>query len=231
MSDQAVIKAEARTDVGKQAAKHLRQEGRLPAVVYGESQDPVKCVVDRKDLEDILQDRGRNAILTLDMANGGGAGQHMIIKEIQHHPLRREILHVDLHRISLTQKINVEVRIEGEGTPVGVRLGGGILEHMLHHLEVECLPTEIPDAIRYDVSEMEVGDSVHVSDLSVEGDVSIVTEGDRSVFVVAPPTVAQVDEEDGGEEEVLDEEEEMQEPEVIERGKREEEDSEDENPS
>ena len=223
MADNVVLKADRRTQVGKQAVKHLRLKGRLPAVVYGEKQDPIVCSVDRKELEVILHDQGRNALLLLDLPDGQ-AQDTTIIKEIQHHPLKGEMQHVDFHRISLTEKIIVEVAVEAEGNPVGVRTEGGILEHMLYEVEVECLPTDIPDKVVFDVTEMSIGDTIHVSDLVVEGNVEIVTESDRSVFVLVPPTVAQVAE-DEEEEEAL-EEEEMQEPEVIERGKRDEEEEE-----
>ena len=225
MADNVVLKADRRTQVGKQAVKHLRLKGRLPAVVYGEKQDPIVCSVDRKELEVILHDQGRNALVSLDLPDGQSQDT-MIIKEIQHHPLKGEMQHVDFHRISLTEKIIVEVAVEAEGNPVGVRTEGGILEHMLYEVEVECLPTDIPDKVVFDVTEMSIGDSIHVSDLVVEGNVEIVTESDRSVFVVVPPAVAQVAE-DEEEEEAL-EEEEMQEPEVIERGKRDEEEEEEE---
>ena len=225
MADNVVLKADRRTQVGKQAVKHLRLKGRLPAVVYGEKQDPIVCSVDRKELEVILHDQGRNALLSLDLPDGQ-AQDTTIIKEIQQHPLKGEMQHVDIHRISLTEKIIVEVAVEAEGNPVGVRTEGGILEHMLYELEVECLPTDIPDKVVFDVTEMSIGDTIHVSDLVVEGNVEIVTESDRSVFVLVPPTVAQVAE-DEEEEEAL-EEEEMQEPEVIERGKRDEEEEEEE---
>lgn len=223
MADNVVLKADRRTQVGKQAVKHLRLKGLLPAVVYGEKQDPIVCSVDRKELEVILHDQGRNALVSLDLPDGQSQDT-TIIKEIQHHPLKGEMQHVDFHRISLTEKIIVEVAVEAEGNPVGVRTEGGILEHMLYEVEVECLPTDIPDKVVFDVTEMSIGDTIHVSDLVVEGNVEIVTESDRSVFVVVPPTVAQVAE-DEEEEEAL-EEEEMQEPEVIERGKRDEEEEE-----
>ena len=225
MADNVVLKADRRTQVGKQAVKHLRLKGRLPAVVYGEKQDPIVCSVDRKELEVILHGQGRNALVSLDLPDGQ-AQDTTIIKEIQHHPLKGEMQHVDFHRISLTEKIIVEVAVEAEGNPVGVRTEGGILEHMLYEVEVECLPTDIPDKVVFDVTEMSIGDTIHVSDLVVEGNVEIVTESDRSVFVVVPPAVAQVAE-DEEEEEAL-EEEEMQEPEVIERGKRDEEEEEEE---
>jgi large subunit ribosomal protein L25 len=223
MADNAVLQAERRSTSGKEMAKRLRGQDKLPAVVYGESRDAVPCTVDRKELEDLIHDRGRNVILSLVVSEN--APENALIKEIQHHPLEGNILHVDFQRISLTAKIVVEVQIQAKGVPAGVRTDGGILEHMLHSVEVECLPTDIPQGIEVDVTPLNIGDTIHAADLVVPDGVALVTEGDRSVFVVVPPTVVKtVDEE--AEEEGLEEEEESQEPEVIERGKRDEDEDE-----
>ena len=115
--------------------------------------------------------------------------------------------------------------IHSDGTPIGVRNDGGVLEHMLHQVEVECLPTDIPESFSFDVTELEIGDTVHVSDLAAPEGATIVTEGDRSVFAVAPPTVRK-DEADEEAEEGAEMEEEATEPEVIERGKKEEDEDE-----
>ena len=130
---------------------------------------------------------------------------------------------MDFHRISLTEKIVVEVAVEAIGIPDGVRNDGGILEHMLHSVEVECLPAEIPDHVEVDVTALKIGDSVHVREITSEGGARITTDGDRSVFVVVPPSVKQDDQEEEMEDAMGIEEGEMQEPELIERGKREEE--------
>ena len=220
MSESAELRATERSEAGKGASRRLRGTGRIPAVVYGPEIQPVNCSVDQRDFASVVNEHGRNAIVTLSV---GGDGHSTIIKEVQHNPLSGQVLHVDFHRISLTERIVVEVPIHGEGVPVGVRNDGGVLEHLLHEIEVECLPTEIPGEILFDVSDLSIGDSVHVSDLRVSGEVVLVTEGDRSVFVLVPPTVRAADEE---EEEEIEEDEEMQEPEVIERGKREDEEAE-----
>ena len=223
---ETILKFEPREKAGTQRARRLRRSGQVPAVVYGDGGPPSTVSVDHKALWDLLHQRGRNVIVSLVPGDDGEKGaQTTIIKELQHHPIRGEILHVDFHRISLTEKIVVEVPVEAVGSAVGVREGGGVLERMLYRVEVECLPGEIPDRIEVDVASMNIGDALHVSDLVLGGDARIVTEGDRSVFVIVPPTVAKEPEEEA-EAEVLDEEEEMQEPEVIERGKKEEPDEE-----
>lgn len=220
MSDQVFLNVDVRTESGKKIARRLRYRGQLPAVVYGEGVASVACSVDQRTLINLLRSHGRNAIISL---SAGDTSQSTIIKDIQYHPVRDEILHVDFHRIDLTRKIVVEVPIHATGSAVGVRIGEGILEQMLHDLEVECLPTEIPDHIEIDVSDLDIGDSLHVSDIVVQGDdFSIVTDSDRTVFAVAAPTLV-IEEEEGEveDEELMDgEREEMQEPEVIERGSR-----------
>jgi len=227
MSDQVSLNVDVRTESGKKVARRLRFRGQLPAVVYGEDAAPVACSVDQRRLTDLLKAHGRNAIISL---SAGDTSQSTIIKDIQYHPVRDEILHVDFHRIDLTRKIVVEVPIHATGSAVGVRISEGILEQMLHDIEVECLPTEIPDHIEIDVSDLDIGDSLHVSDIVQDGDdFSIVTDADRTVFAVAAPTLVIEEEEEEVEDEVLvdaEGEEEVQEPEVIERGRRRDDDEE-----
>ncbi len=223
MADNVELQVERRSVSGKEMAKRLRRQEMLPAVVYGEAAAAVPCTVDRKRLEDLLHEHGRNVILSL--VGAADQPENTLIKEMQHHPLHGDILHVDFQRISLSQQIIVEVPLTSVGIAVGVRTEGGILEHMLHSIEVECLPTDIPQKIEVDVTELGIGDTVHVSDLTTPDGVRMVTDGDRSVFVVVPPTVTPTEEEE--EEEGLEVEEEgegdeLQEPEVIERGKRDE---------
>ena len=221
MSDQVSLNVDVRTESGKKFAKRLRYRGQLPAIVYGEDAASVACSVDYRALSDLLKAHGRNAIISL---SAGDASQSTIIKDIQYHPVHDEMLHVDFHRIDLARKIVVEVPIHATGSAVGVRIGEGILEQMLHELEVECLPTDIPDHIEIDVSDLDIGDSLHVSDIVLEGDdLSIVTDIDRTVFAVAAPALV-IEEEGVEDEEGMvaegEEGEEMQEPELIERGRR-----------
>ena len=228
MSDQVSLNVDVRTASGKKAAKDLRYRGQLPAVVYGEGAASVACSVDYRTLSDLLKAHGRNAIISL---SADDASQSTIIKDIQYHPVRGEMLHVDFHRIDLTRKIVVEVPIHATGSAVGVRIGEGILEQMLHELEVECLPTDIPDHIEIDVSDLDIGDSLHVSDIVLEDDdLSIVTETDRAVVAVAAPALVIEEEEEVEDEEGMvaegEEGEEMQEPELIERGRRRDDDEE-----
>lgn len=219
MAETTTLEAEDRSDSGKGASRRMRRSGRLPVVVYGPEIDSAKCSVDLKAFEQLMHEHGRNAIITLNVSGGTNGSHSTIIKEIQLNPISGQLLHVDFHRISLSQRIVVSIPVTSEGTALGVRNDGGVLEQLLHEIEVECLPTEIPDALTVDVDELLIGDNLHVSDLSAPEGVEIVTDASRSVVMVVPPTVRQTDEEEAEEgEEILDEE--SQEPELIERGKR-----------
>jgi large subunit ribosomal protein L25 len=166
-------------------------------------------------LEAALHKHGRNAIINLET---GDQTQSTIVKELQQDFLRGNMIHVDFHCIDLTQKIVVEVMVESAGIPNGVRNEGGILEQMLHHIELECLPTEIPERVVVDVSALGIGDSLHVSDITLENpEHTIITDAERTVFALAAPTV--VRDTDGEESESA-----ITEPEVIERGKKDDED-------
>jgi large subunit ribosomal protein L25 len=218
MSDTAVLEAQPRTDAGKQISKQLRREGAFPAVVYGSEIDSVKCAVNLRAFRALVSEFGRNAIVSLKV--GGGEDYSTIMKDVQHHPVSGEVLHVDFHRISMTEKIVVDVLVHATGIPSGVRNDGGILEQLLHQVEVECLPTDIPETMQYDVTVLEIGDTIHVSDLITPEGTEIVTDGERSVFALIPPSVRKDEDEDEDGEEPT---EESQEPEVIERGKKEDE--------
>ena len=217
MSDSALLEAKPRTDAGKGVSRRLRREGSIPAVVYGSDIDSVKCSVDRKTFQSMIHSFGRNAIVSLKI-QGNSNEYETIVKDIQRHPVNWDVLHIDFHRISMTERIIVEVAVHSVGTAIGVRNDGGILEQMLHEVEIECLPTNIPSELTFDVTDLQIGDTVHVSDLATPEGTTIVTEGDRSVFALAPPTVRK--DEDEEDEDGLEDAEASAEPEVIERGKK-----------
>ncbi|HTM00104.1 MAG TPA: 50S ribosomal protein L25 [Candidatus Omnitrophota bacterium] len=183
------LNGEQRTGVGKGIAKKLRASGRIPAVYYGRGETPISLVVNAKDVDTLLQGAsGANVIVDLQVSGAAAADRKALIREIQRDPVQGNILHLDLQHISLTERITVEVPIELVGVPTGVKDGGGILEHLLREVEVECLPTDIPTQLEVDVSAMNIGDTLHVSDIKAER-VVIVTEADRGIATVVPPTV------------------------------------------
>jgi large subunit ribosomal protein L25 len=183
------LNGEQRTGVGKGIAKKLRAAGRIPAVYYGRGETPISLIVNAKDVDTLLQGAsGANVIVDLQVSGAAAADRKALIREIQRDPVQGNILHLDLQHISLTERITVEVPIELVGVPTGVKDGGGILEHLLREVEVECLPTDIPTHLEVDVSAMNIGDTLHVSDIKAER-VVIVTEADRGIATVVPPTV------------------------------------------
>lgn len=183
------LQGERRTGVGKGVARKLRQAGRIPAVYYGRGEEPIALAVGLKDLQDVIERaEGSNVIVELKVDGDGVADRKALIREIQRDPVGGRILHLDLQHISLTERIVVEVPIVLVGTAVGVKDGGGILEHLLREVEVECLPTDIPTKLEVDVSALQIGDSLHVSDLKADR-VEIQTDADRTIATVVPPTV------------------------------------------
>ncbi|HEX3113578.1 MAG TPA: 50S ribosomal protein L25 [Candidatus Eisenbacteria bacterium] len=183
------LKGARRSGIGKGVARKLRQTGSIPAVYYGRGEDPIVLTVVVKELEEvILKADGSNVIVDLKVDGDGGSDRKALIREIQRDPVGGHILHLDLQHISLTERITVEVPIVLTGIPIGVKDGGGILEHLLREVEVECLPTDIPSRLEIDVSALNIGDSLHVSDLKTEK-ATILTEGERPIAAVVPPTV------------------------------------------
>ena len=183
------LKGERRTGVGKGVARKLRQTGSIPAVYYGRGEEPIALSVVLKDLQEVIERaEGSNVIVDLKMDGDGAGDKKALIREIQRDPVGGHILHLDLQHISLTERIVVEVPVVLVGTAIGVKDGGGILEHLLREVEVECLPTDIPSKLEVDVSALNIGDSLHVSDLKADR-VEILTEADRAIATVVPPTV------------------------------------------
>jgi large subunit ribosomal protein L25 len=164
---EATLQVQARTERGKQGAKHLRNQGFVPGVLYGPGEQPSLLSIQLKDFLHLLHTRGRNVVV--DLAVGDKKRKiKAFIYEIQHDPISGDIIHVDLKHISLKEKINVTIPIRLSGIPIGVKNEGGILEHLMHSIEITCLPTEIPDAITLDVSQLHTGGVIHVKDLPLE---------------------------------------------------------------
>lgn len=178
-----------RLEIGKNAVKRVRHAGRVPAVLYGRGRAPVALSVDRKALMSALHtEAGRNVLIDLQVQNDGGQTvDTVMIAEIQHDHLRREVLHLDLHQISLTEEVEARVRVVLTGTPEGVTASGGILEQHLREVEVRCLPTAIPEHIAVDVQGLRLGASLHVSDLPPTEGVEILTPAEEVIAAVVAP--------------------------------------------
>jgi large subunit ribosomal protein L25 len=188
--EQVVLTAQLREERGKGAARKLRKQELIPAVLYGgkgNMTDTLSLSLNRKDVITILKDEmGANAILRLKLEGvKKRAERNIIFREIQLHPIRHEILHVDLYEISMDKTLHVEVPIELVGQATGVKDQGGILEHNLRSLNIECLPNDIPEHIVVDVSPLKLGKSIHVSDLQVPEGSKVLDDPEQMVVMVA----------------------------------------------
>ena len=183
-----VLKAKPREKMGKEHAKKLRRSGFIPAVVYGPETPSVLLEIENKSFSALLRGGlGENVLVTLTISDQKDGERKVLIREIQRDPVKGDIVHVDFHEISLTKKLTIQVPIHLVGMAAGVK-DGGILQHVLRELEVECLPTAIPEKVEVDVSNLNIGDSIHVADLKVEN-VEILSDPGSSIVTVVPPTV------------------------------------------
>ncbi len=198
-------------EIGKQGTNRLRGEGFVPAIIYGAGEKSVAIKLDRKELKKIDISR-ESIVLNLVSEKGKKA---VLIKEVQHHPVSDAVLHIDFKHISLHEKIKVNVPVAIKGEAPGVKVDGGVLEHLLWEVEVECLPTDIPEKFEADVSGLNIGDFVYIRDLSSPSGVKIINDPETAIISVAPPRKEEV------KEEVV--EEVKEEPELIRREKKEEE--------
>jgi large subunit ribosomal protein L25 len=182
---------QTRAEVGRNAIKKVRKQGLIPGVIYGVGHEPINLEVNGRQLSTVLaHSSSENILLELEIVDGENKRNSLaMIQEVQHHPLQRRILHVDFHAVSATEKITAEVPIETTGEPVGVKTGGGLLEHVLRDLEVECLPGDLPERIQVDVTNLDVNQSIHVKDLQLPAGVEAITDGDLTVVAVSAPRV------------------------------------------
>lgn len=186
MADRVKLEVERRSETGKGAARTLRREGYVPAVVYGHGQESQPCKVPSKELEKLLTSISYENTL-IDLKVGGGRSRPVLIREVQVHPFKPEVLHVDFLVVRKGEKLRVEVPIRLVGLAPGVK-EGGIMEHLLREVEVRCDPDAIPESLELDVSALEVGDSLTVGDLPVPAGVEVMEEATSAVCAVVPPT-------------------------------------------
>jgi len=198
------LKANIRATVGNGPARRLRQAGQIPAVLYGPKTESVLLTVNKSDL-DLALKQGRSGQIILNLVvqdNGETYTRPAMIKELQLHPLSRNYLHIDFYEIDLDRKITLGIPIVTVGSSVGVERGG-VLQIVRRELEVECLPFEVPESIEIDISDLDMGDSIHLEDISLDGDVELLGEPNLTVVTVLSPKL----EEEPEEEEELEEEE------------------------
>ncbi|MCE5195207.1 MAG: 50S ribosomal protein L25/general stress protein Ctc [Nitrospiraceae bacterium] len=216
--ERATLNVEKRTKAGKGVARSLRREGMIPAVIY-RAGDSIPITLSKKAIAEFIKaTAGENTLVDLKFSDGGN--KLALLKEYQRDPINGDILHSDFFEVSLKEKIIVKVRVVTTGEPLGVKRDGGILQHVMREIEVECLPDNIPGHVEIDISNLEIHHAVHVRDLNIGKDVKVMTDPGEVIVTVNAPAV---------EKEVAPAAEgvvaapEVTEPEVIKKGKKEEE--------
>jgi large subunit ribosomal protein L25 len=203
--EQYELKATVRKTTGNSPARQLRRGGQIPAVLYGPQTESVLLSVNVKALEQILK-KGNigSLILSLVIQNGKKLTKPAMIKELQSHPVSGNFIHIDFYEIDLQRKINVMIPVVTTGNSKGVELGG-LLQIVRREIEVLCMPGDIPEAIEIDITDLDIGDSVHVSEIPLGENVELPGDVNFTVVTVLSPTVEEVAEEEA--EEALEEEE------------------------
>jgi large subunit ribosomal protein L25 len=210
--DELTIEVAPRGATGKNESRRLRAGGEIPGVVYGGGRDPLTVSVDRHTMLELMRKAGgENAIYLLKLT-GTDKSRHVMIRDMDVHPVSRQVRHIDFQRILLTEKVRVSVPVEVVGVPVGVKTEGGMLDFVLREVEVECLPTDIPHHFVADVAELHVGQHLEAKDLELPAGVILLDAPERVILSVAHAKIAAEAEE--GEEEQLIEAETAQ-PELI----------------
>jgi large subunit ribosomal protein L25 len=180
-----VVKTEKRQGLGTNAARRLRAQGFVPAVLYGESMDTTALVLNKKDIVQILRlESGENTIFKVAV---GADTYDAMIKEIQVNPATDELQHVDLIRISMDKPIKVTVPVEHHGEPVGVKTEGGFVDFVTREVEVECLPRDIPESLDIDISELHINQSFKVQGMTVPAGVKVLTDPNTVLVLISMP--------------------------------------------
>ncbi len=208
MAENTTLKAALRSETGKGAARRIRRDGRIPAVVYGRDEETRPLSLDAHEFETLVKHHSLDTtLIELEIRGEGkkkGETVRTLVVEVQAHPYRPEVLHVDFQQIHAGEKVTVEVPIRLEGTPEGVR-AGGVLQQIMHVVELTCPVEEIPEFFSVEVGALEIGDSIHISDLEIPESVELLVDPVRTICTVAAPTILELPEE----------EEEAEEPELV----------------
>lgn len=192
--EEIFLEVENREELGRSKVKDLREKGFIAAVVYSkEKKSQAVKIPSRQLLQLMHQHRLENIVLNLKIkGDNKHKAQPCLIKEIQYDPVKGNIIHVDFNEISLTKAIKVNVPVVSKGEPVGVKQEGGSLEHILWEVEIECLPTDIPKEIAVDVSQLKIGDDIHIKDITFPSNIKVLTDIEAIVFSVAAPIKEEV---------------------------------------
>jgi len=198
----ASLSAASRTDTGKGVARKLRAAGNVPGVIYGHARAPQSLALETRAVERLL-DKIVAASTVVELTVDGTTTR-TLIREIQRHPVKRNILHIDFQELVVGEKVTVKVPLVFEGVPAGVRLVGGILEEVMHELELEVDPSGIPEKLTIDVTALTIGHSIHAREITLPVGVTLLTDADATVCLVsASRAAASADEPSQAEPEVI----------------------------
>ena len=196
MAEQRTLTVEKRDSRGKGSSRRLRVQGIVPGVFYDSKGDNVAVQVNQLPLDKLYRGIGSSHVFNLEITDSGSSSQRQaLIWDIVFHPYERRIMHVDFYGVEADKALHIEVPVELTGEPKGVKLGGGILDQYRSHIEVYCLPKDIPDKIVIDVTDLDVNDSVHIQDVHLPAGVEAVTEDNYAVVSVHIPQVREEEEE------------------------------------
>ena len=186
---QILLSSRIREGSGKKSAHGIRAKGDIPGVLYGHKEDPISLIVPQHDLWQILHHAtSEHLILRLKIEDSTEGEVFTLVRDVQHHPVTGDILHVDFQRISMNEKIKVGVPVELNGIARGVKEFGGILDHGARELTIKCTPGEIPEALSIDVSELNIGNSIHLSDIAMHyPQLEFLDDSNMTLALVSPP--------------------------------------------
>jgi large subunit ribosomal protein L25 len=192
--ERMTLEAKRRGGLGTGQVRKLRRTGQIPAIVYGRGVDPTPLSVDARALRTVLHTQaGMNVLIDLAIGDRSGSGRTVMITDVQRDIFRKDIIiHVDFHTIDLSEKVEAHVPLVFKGQPRGVVDDGGIFEVHLREVLVECLPTQIPEHIDVDISALSIGDSLHVSDLTIPAEATLVSQPEQVVATVVAPKAEEV---------------------------------------
>ncbi|MCP4715868.1 MAG: 50S ribosomal protein L25 [Deltaproteobacteria bacterium] len=200
MSEQTIINATVRNEKGKIFSKKIKKDGLIPAVVYGHNYAPVSLCLDDRQMNRMFRPGGGGSdkyqVIKLVIKNGDDTNETMVVtKEIQRHPLKDNIQHIDFFAVNMDEEITTPVHIRVHGKSEGVKLGG-IQRQILREVDVRGLPADIPPHLDIDVTELQIGDAVHVSDLVIPDNVKILNDAQAAIVSILVPTLKAEDEEE-----------------------------------
>jgi large subunit ribosomal protein L25 len=183
----ANLSASSRSTTGKGVARKLRAAGRVPAVIYGHNRKPLPLELNAHELQ-LLLEKNPYQSTVIELAFDGGTAR-TLIREIQRHPFKKQILHVDFQELVAGERVTVRVPLQFSGVPDGVRHGGGVLDQIMHDLEITVDPSQIPHHITVDVTPLTIGHSIHAGEIALPVGVALVSEPEATVCVCAAPKV------------------------------------------